>query len=505
MPSAANVKVDKPISSAENALADTGNSAMNPLRQAIIIIEHKIRNLEKRKVKLESYRDMQNAGKELNSDQKTALAKISEVTQTLDFARDLYKQFLGIASTSEKEAKKQAKREASLKNQAELARLREILLVQDALNQMGNETVRDDFLNGRNGAAQLSEVDLKLLDDLYPAVTPKHDAGNPTFFTNEVQAAAEHLLAVVDGKPKEVFGGTYSQVKEILGKIHESGYFDQAQEPIVEEENHEIPVEAVVPPLDQSDPLTETSQESNLSEATNHPALHGSAPGRPPVVPTEQTMPPVPPHQVPPAQAPRVIDPAPVGVPLQAPPQDIYYQQPPPPQPQPTRPLAEMLGGTGNFFFLQESEIDTPEQIPTQTFTNQSFVVPSQMPLPQHFQQPPPQHMPAGNLPPTVNAVPPQAVAMVPPQGAPLAPSNEDPGLNKPLPQAGDEMEKHIVNRVPPPQNRGPAPNSQPPHHQQQAYYNNGYNGSRPSTRPPQPQHARNNGVHQGRLQNNRH
>lgn len=48
-------------------------------------------------------------------------------------------------------------------------------------------------------------------------------------FVNEVQTAAEHLLAVVDGKPKEVYGGTYSQIKEILGKIHESGYFDQAQ------------------------------------------------------------------------------------------------------------------------------------------------------------------------------------------------------------------------------------------------------------------------------------
>lgn len=38
---------------------------------------------------------MQNAGKELNSDQKTALAKINEVIMTLDFARDLYKQYLG--------------------------------------------------------------------------------------------------------------------------------------------------------------------------------------------------------------------------------------------------------------------------------------------------------------------------------------------------------------------------------------------------------------------------
>jgi len=45
--------------------------------------------------------------------------------------------------------------------------LREILLVQDALNQMGNEIVRDDFLNGRNGAAQLTENELKYLVDLF--------------------------------------------------------------------------------------------------------------------------------------------------------------------------------------------------------------------------------------------------------------------------------------------------------------------------------------------------
>jgi caprin-1 len=226
MPSAANVKIDNKVSP-ESALPDS-SSAATPLRQVITLVEHKIRNLEKRKSKLESYRDLQNAGKELNADQKTAVAKYNEVTQTLEFARDIYKQFLSIAVVSEKEAKKQAKKEAAAKNQAELARLREILLVQDALNQMGNEAVREDFLHGKNGAAQLTESELKLLDDLYPAVTPKHEAGNPTAFTNEVQAAAEHLLAVVDGKPKEVFGGTYNQVKEVLGKIHESGYFDQA-------------------------------------------------------------------------------------------------------------------------------------------------------------------------------------------------------------------------------------------------------------------------------------
>lgn len=51
MPSAASVKIDKQLPpSAETALTDNGNSTATPLRQAITIIEHKIRNLEKRKV-----------------------------------------------------------------------------------------------------------------------------------------------------------------------------------------------------------------------------------------------------------------------------------------------------------------------------------------------------------------------------------------------------------------------------------------------------------------------
>nr|XP_023011951.1 caprin homolog [Leptinotarsa decemlineata] len=351
MPSAASVKIDKQISP-ENALADSTQN-LTPVRQAITVIEHKIRNLEKRKSKLESYKELQNAGKELNADQKTAVAKFNEVISTLDFARDLSKQFLSIAVASEKEAKKLAKKEAAAKYQAELARLREILLVQDALNQMGNENVREDFLNGRNGAAQLCETDLKLLDDLYPAVTPKHEAGNPTAFTNEVQAAAEHLLAAVDGKPKEVFGGTYTQIKEILGKIHESGYFDQAQ--VFETFEEAEPVEVEPEPV-PAEPLL-----------NNHEALPP-----PPPVPEELQLASSPPTHVLPLvetltiepQRPTMLEQPPIEpqqqTPMEAslppPPDPIYYQpmpqQPPQPQVQPPRPITEMLGA-GNFFFLQ--------------------------------------------------------------------------------------------------------------------------------------------------------
>jgi caprin-1 len=43
---------------------------------------------------------------------------------------------------------------------------------------MGQESVREDFLAGRNGAVQLGEEDLKHLDDLYIEVLPKHEREN---------------------------------------------------------------------------------------------------------------------------------------------------------------------------------------------------------------------------------------------------------------------------------------------------------------------------------------
>lgn len=73
--------------------------------------------------KLESYRELQRSGKDLNSDQKTAVAKYDEVIQTLDFAKELCKQFLGIAAVSEKEAKKLARKEALARSQSELAKV----------------------------------------------------------------------------------------------------------------------------------------------------------------------------------------------------------------------------------------------------------------------------------------------------------------------------------------------------------------------------------------------
>lgn len=206
---------------------------------------------------------------------------------------------------------------------------------------------------------------------MYPEVSPKHEPGAPANFTTNVQAAAEHLLAIVDGKPKEAFGSTYSYMKEVIGKIHESGYFDQpiaaesmmlnAEQQYVEEFQEPIPVEPEIEEV----------------SATPQATMEASMP--PPEIAMEGPMPPM--YHVEPTliQEEVPVVQVPAAAPVLSTVIEPQFYQPP------TRPITEVLG-TGAFFFLQDSELDSPEQapqnpvmqpnaaIPSQTFTNQNFV-----------------------------------------------------------------------------------------------------------------------------------
>lgn len=80
--------------------------------------------------RLDGYRDLQKSGKELHNEQLQAVAKYDEVVQTLEFSRDLYKQFLSISTETSKQQKKQARKEALEKTQQEIAKFKEILIIQ---------------------------------------------------------------------------------------------------------------------------------------------------------------------------------------------------------------------------------------------------------------------------------------------------------------------------------------------------------------------------------------
>ncbi|KAK2587236.1 hypothetical protein KPH14_002975 [Odynerus spinipes] len=405
MPSA-NPKLEKQAST----------ETVEPIRQAIIVIEHKIRNLEKRKGKLESYRDLQKNGRELNADQTKAVAKYDGVLQTLDITRELYKQIVGIANDAVKQQKKLARKEAVERTQQDIAKVREVLVIQDILLNMGTGTVREDFLAGTNGAVKLTEDEIKSLDDLYSEVMMKHqhEEGELTQ-VQQVQKVAEHYVAIVDGKQREIAGTTYNKIKEIITSINQSGYFNQVHtvEPVVEEITETI-VETQI--TDASVP-EQVNEEFNSSDrhippesiipipsfpvqVAPLPVVSGTAPVSGPIAVVPQ---PIPPHPTAPVE-PSYYTNATGFVPQ--PQQQQQQQQAQQPQQQPPQaPRINDVIGTPNFFFLQESELDSPD-------------VTSQTPIVIYPHQPP-QDM--SHIPGFANPNPPPPI--------PMPPSHQQPNI----------------------------------------------------------------------------
>lgn len=215
-------------------------------------------------------------------------------------------------------------------------------------------------------------------------MTPKHEPneeGQPGFHAH-VAKAADHLCSIIDGKPKEVLGTTYTKIKEIVSAVHGCGYFDQIAVESVEE------VEEIQPVEQQPEPL---EPEPELEVGPVYPPAGAlPIPPAPAVVPT----PAYPLRPLPPITLQEV--------------EHAYFAQQYPQQ----RPIAEVIGSQ-NFFFLQESEIDSPVgtpqpplipsqpsppgPIPTQTFTNQQFMV-----HPGRVEGMPPHYPPHPDFPPGV-------------------------------------------------------------------------------------------------------
>ncbi|XP_018783847.1 PREDICTED: caprin homolog [Bactrocera latifrons] len=200
-----------------------------PMKQTITTIDHKIRNLEKRKTKLESYRTIQASGKELSSDQKAAVAKYDAVIAMLEFARDFSKQMWQFVKEAEKEQRKQARKDLITRALAETAKIREALVIQNIINCFEDETIRADFLNGANGALKLETADITILDKFCCDVRmTRPETVDDVPFVTAAQKAAELYSMTIDGRPKvyaENF--TYDQIRLIFNKIQESGYLDK--------------------------------------------------------------------------------------------------------------------------------------------------------------------------------------------------------------------------------------------------------------------------------------
>ncbi|XP_039189168.1 caprin-2 isoform X1 [Crotalus tigris] len=227
-----------PLQAALNSAATASQAYETYIDNGLICLKHKIRNIEKKKFKLEDYRDRLKRGEVLNQDQLEAVEKYEEVIHNLEFAKELQKTFSGLSQELLKAQRKAQRRETLMKLEAEKKKLRTILQVQYVLQNFTQEHVQKDFRSGLNGAIYLPS---KELDYLIKFAKLTCSGRNETVsIEDQMEQSSLCFWDLLEGSEKVIVGTTYKHLKDLLSKLIDSGYFENIPDPCNKPEKEEL-------------------------------------------------------------------------------------------------------------------------------------------------------------------------------------------------------------------------------------------------------------------------
>ncbi|XP_064891298.1 caprin-2 isoform X5 [Columba livia] len=228
-PSGESQPPSSPLQSALNSAASPSQAYETYIDNGLICLKHKIRNIEKKKLKLEDYKDRLKKGEALNQDQLEAVEKYDEVVHNLEFAKELQKTFSGLSQDLLKAQKKAQRRESLLKLEAEKKKLRTILQVQYVLQNFTQEHVQKDFKGGMNGAIYLPSKELDYLIRFAKLTCPERNENLSV--EDQMEQSSLYFWDLLEGSEKPVVGTTYKHMKDLLSKLLDSGYFESIPTP----------------------------------------------------------------------------------------------------------------------------------------------------------------------------------------------------------------------------------------------------------------------------------
>uniref|UniRef100_A0A671K4J8 Caprin-2-like n=1 Tax=Sinocyclocheilus anshuiensis TaxID=1608454 RepID=A0A671K4J8_9TELE len=202
------------------------------IEDGLICLKHKIRNIEKKKLKLESYSERLKKGDKLNPDQQEAVGKYDEVIHNLKFAKELQKTIGALTQDLLKAQRKTARQEKLMRIEEERKRLSLMLQVQYVLHSLQREDVRRNFCNARQHSCYLSTQDIECLLDLTSLLGCKRN--HRMSLEDQMEQAAIVYGELLEGKERPVAGSTYKHMKEKLLRLVDCGFFDHIPLPKVD-------------------------------------------------------------------------------------------------------------------------------------------------------------------------------------------------------------------------------------------------------------------------------
>ncbi|CAD5120965.1 DgyrCDS9510 [Dimorphilus gyrociliatus] len=252
-----------------------------PLNGFLGTLEKKIRNLDKRKTKLQGYQSKLDSGEVLEPEQKEAISHYGEVLGVIEFAKEMHKTYTEVLKDvakiesdierindpmkSEPTTKKRestasddtssesadSEQVIKLKTDAPLNEdVKFVLKIQDILLQLTMEETRTDLINGVNEAPQLSKRDVDALVRMYSLLSTERRIGKK--YNDIISSASYHLIRIINKSPEQIPGldVSYSYICKLLDKLAKSNYFDTLIPPMA-------PIQPIPPnPVDTELPDT---------------------------------------------------------------------------------------------------------------------------------------------------------------------------------------------------------------------------------------------------------
>ncbi|XP_077357260.1 caprin-2 isoform X2 [Festucalex cinctus] len=193
------------------------------IEDGLICLKHKIRNLEKKKLKLEHYKKCLDSGENLNKDQKAATDNYEQVVHNLEFAKELHKTLDSLTQNLLRSQNKAVKKEHSVRVEVERRRLSMVLQVQHLLTSIQQAHVKKDLLHGHNQAPYLPARHLNSLSQLAALLEERQD--DRLSLEQQMEQAAVIYIDLLEGEEKPVAGSTFKLLKEELTKLLNCKYF----------------------------------------------------------------------------------------------------------------------------------------------------------------------------------------------------------------------------------------------------------------------------------------
>lgn len=207
-------KLEKQSSSAESLpvftekhTAETCKASEVPgVNLCLSIVDKKIRNLEKRKSKLDDYKVRSAMGEELIKDQLEALAKYDMVSQSLEIANDFKKQFQSVEVEKDSEA---------MTSHISVQDISELLRIQSYLSLL--EYLEWDVAKIIKVFHDMTESDVTRMKELYEWMRLPH-IGDDRFDT-KLTTAATNISNLLNGTLDENDHICYEDIQKIISKM----------------------------------------------------------------------------------------------------------------------------------------------------------------------------------------------------------------------------------------------------------------------------------------------